>query len=134
MDLKSQEKQYIINTYNRQPDSTPFIKRGEGAYVWDISGNRYLDFVSGLAVNNLGHCHPQVVAAITRQAERLLHTSNLYYTEPQIHLAERIVSQSCADKVFFCNSGAEANEDRKSTRLNSSHVRISYAVFCLKKK
>ena len=110
MDLKAKEKQYIINTYNRQPDSTPFIRRGEGIYVWDESGNRYLDFVSGLAVNNLGHCHPRVVEAVCRQAEKLMHISNLYYTEPQIRLAETLVKHSAADKVFFCNSGAEANE------------------------
>lgn len=110
MDLKSLERQYIINTYNRQPESTLLLKRGEGAYVWDDSGNRYLDFVSGLAVNNLGHCHPAVLQAVSRQAEKLIHTSNLYYTEPQIRLAETIVKNSCADKVFFCNSGAEANE------------------------
>ncbi|MCW3490073.1 acetylornithine transaminase [Dethiobacter alkaliphilus] len=110
MDLKNKEQKYIINTYNRQPDATLFIKRGEGVYVWDEAGNRYLDFVSGLAVNNLGHCHPTVVEAVKRQTEKLMHTSNLYYTEPQIRLAEQLVSQSCADKVFFCNSGAEANE------------------------
>ena len=110
MNLKDKEKQYIINTYNRQSDATLFIKRGEGAYVWDDAGNRYLDFVSGLAVNNLGHCHPEVVKAVTRQTEKLMHTSNLYYTEPQIQLAELLVNASCADKVFFCNSGAEANE------------------------
>lgn len=110
MDAKAREKKYIINTYNRQPDSTLFIKRGEGVYVWDETGNRYLDFVSGLAVNNLGHCHPQVVGAICRQAEKLMHTSNLYYTETQIQLAELLAQNSCADKVFFCNSGAEANE------------------------
>lgn len=110
MDLKSLEKQVIINTYNRQPELTPFLKRGEGVYVWDECGNRFLDFVSGLAVNNLGHCHPAVVEAVCRQAERLMHTSNLYYTEPQIRLAELIVKHSCAHKVFFCNSGAEANE------------------------
>jgi acetylornithine/N-succinyldiaminopimelate aminotransferase len=110
MDLKAKEQAYIINTYNRQPESTLFFKRGDGVYLWDESGNRYLDFVSGLSVNNLGHCHPKVTEAICRQAGRLVHTSNLYYTEPQIRLAEMIVHNSCADKVFFCNSGAEANE------------------------
>jgi acetylornithine/N-succinyldiaminopimelate aminotransferase len=110
MDLKAKERSYIINTYNRRPEATLFFKRGEGAYLWDDAGNRYLDFVSGLSVNNLGHCHPAVTEAICRQAERLVHTSNLYYTEPQIRLAELLVQNSCADKVFFCNSGAEANE------------------------
>ncbi|MDW7651918.1 MAG: aspartate aminotransferase family protein [Bacillota bacterium] len=110
MDLRAQEKKFIINTYNRQPEATLFIKRGEGAYVWDDTGNRYLDFVSGLAVNNLGHCHPRVTDAICRQAEKLMHTSNLYYTEAQIRLAAQLAEYSCADQVFFCNSGAEANE------------------------
>ncbi|NLZ92812.1 MAG: acetylornithine transaminase [Firmicutes bacterium] len=110
MDLKSLERQNIINTYNRQPETTLLLQRGEGVYVWDENNKRYLDFVCGLAVNNLGHCHPQIVSAICEQAQQLMHTSNLYYTEPQIRLAERLVKHSCADKVFFCNSGAEANE------------------------
>lgn len=110
MDLRIKEKQTIINTYNRQPESTLFIKRGEGVYVWDDAGNRYLDFVGGLSVNNLGHCHPRVVEAICRQAEKLMHTSNLYYTEPQIQLAKELVAHTTAEKVFFGNSGAEANE------------------------
>lgn len=110
MDLKARDKAYIINTYNRQPESTLFLKRGEGPYVWDELNNRYLDFVSGLAVNSLGHCHPSVVKAVSWQATQLMHTSNLYYSEPQIRLAEQVVAHSCADKVFFCNSGAEANE------------------------
>ncbi len=110
METKIRERQYIINTYNRRPDFTLHIKRGEGVYVWDEKGNRYLDFVTGLAVNNLGHCHPAVVAAICNQAKKLMHTSNLYYTEPQVKLAELLVQHTPADKVFFCNSGAEANE------------------------
>lgn len=110
MDLKAREKAYIINTYNRQPDSTLLLKRGEASYVWDESGNRYLDFVSGLGVNSLGHCHPAVVKAVSWQTTQLMHSSNLYYSEPQIRLAEQVVAHSCADKVFFCNSGAEANE------------------------
>ncbi|NLP37126.1 MAG: aspartate aminotransferase family protein [Firmicutes bacterium] len=110
MDLQAQESKYIINTYNRQPQATPLLMRGEGPYVWDDTGKRYLDFVSGLGVNSFGHCHPQVVEAVNSQLKQLMHASNLYYTEPQIRLAERIVSHSCADKVFFCNSGAEANE------------------------
>lgn len=110
MTVKSLEKQYIINTYNRQPEATLYLMRGEGVYVWDEAGNRYLDFVSGLAVNSLGHCHPAVVEAISNQAHKLMHTSNLYYTEPQVRLAETLVMHTTADKVFFCNSGAEANE------------------------
>ena len=110
MDLKSLDRLHIINTYNRQPETTLLLKRGQGVYVWDEQDKRYLDFVCGLAVNNLGHCHPQIVSAICQQAQQLMHTSNLYYTEPQIRLAERLVKNSCAEKVFFCNSGAEANE------------------------
>jgi predicted acetylornithine/succinylornithine family transaminase len=110
MDTKTRERQYIINTYNRRPDFTLHLRRGEGVYVWDEKGNRYLDFVTGLAVNSLGHCHPAVVAAICNQAQKLLHTSNLYYTEPQVKLAELLVGHTPADKIFFCNSGAEANE------------------------
>jgi len=110
METKNREKQYIINTYNRQPELTLWIKRGEGGYVWDEKGNRYLDFVTGLAVNSLGHCHPAVVAAICNQVQKLIHTSNLYYTEPQVRLAELLVQNTPADKMFFCNSGAEANE------------------------
>jgi acetylornithine/N-succinyldiaminopimelate aminotransferase len=110
MDIKSLEKEHIINTYNRQPEGTLFIKRGEGVYVWDEKGNRYLDFVSGLGVNSMGHCHPAVVKAVQRQVEKLIHTSNLYYTEPQVRLAEILTSATPADKVFLCNSGAEANE------------------------
>lgn len=133
MDLKAKEKAYIINTYNRQPDVNLQIKRGEGVYVWDECGNRYLDFVSGLAVNNLGHCHPKVVDAVCTQAARLMHTSNLYYTEPQVRLAELLVTHSCADKVFFCNSGAEANEAAiklarkygKAKRGNGAHEIIT---------
>ncbi|HHX73786.1 MAG TPA: acetylornithine transaminase [Firmicutes bacterium] len=110
MDVKALEANYIMNTYNRQPETTLYLTHGQGPYVWDEGGKRYLDFVGGLAVNSLGHCHPHVVEAVCRQAQTLLHTSNLYYTEPQAHLAQRLVAHSCADKVFFCNSGAEANE------------------------
>jgi len=78
--------------------------------LWDNEGRQYLDFVSGLAVCNLGHCHPAVVAAISRQAQELLHVSNLYHIRPQIELAQKLVEHSFADKAFFCNSGAEANE------------------------
>ncbi len=78
--------------------------------VWDVNGKEYLDFVAGIAVCNLGHSHPQVIAAVKKQLEKLTHVSNLYYTEPQAQLANLLVDNSFADKVFFCNSGAEANE------------------------
>ncbi len=98
---------YIMNTYKRLP---LFIVKGRGNRVYDGEGREYLDFVSGLAVNNLGHCNPRVTVAFQKQAQRLVHTSNLFYTEPQVKLAKLLVENSFADKVFFCNSGAEANE------------------------
>ena len=98
---------YIMNTYKRLP---LFIVKGRGNRVYDGEGREYLDFVSGLAVNNLGHCNPRVTVAFQKQAQRLVHTSNLFYTEPQVKLARLLVENSFADKVFFCNSGAEANE------------------------
>jgi acetylornithine/N-succinyldiaminopimelate aminotransferase len=100
-------QEYVMNTYNRYPMG---IIRGRGARVWDGDGKVYLDMVAGIAVNNVGHCHPAVVKAIQEQAERLIHCSNLYWNENQVELARLIVDHSCADKVFFCNSGAEANE------------------------
>jgi predicted acetylornithine/succinylornithine family transaminase len=104
------EAKYMINTYNRQQDRTPVLVRGVGCRVWDDRGREYLDFVGGLAVNLLGHCHPRVVEAIRRQAGELLHASNLYYTRPQAELAQVLVEHSAAGRAFFANSGAEANE------------------------
>ncbi len=100
-------EQYVMKTYGRYP---LVAVRGEGCRLWDVEGNSYLDFVAGVAVNNLGHCHPQVVAAIKNQAERLLHCSNFYHIPQQIELAEWLCRHSFAERVFFCNSGAEANE------------------------
>ena len=100
-------EQYIAHTYNRYP---LLLVRGKGTRVWDLDGKEYLDFFAGLAVCNLGHCHPKVVKAIQDQAEKLIHVSNLYYIEPQIQLASLLCKHSFAGKVFFCNSGAEANE------------------------
>lgn len=98
---------YLMSTYARFP---LVLKQGKGATVVDVDGNRYLDFVSGIAVDSLGHCDPRLVKAIQKQAAQLLHVSNLYYNLPQIELAKLLVTHSFADKVFFCNSGAEANE------------------------
>jgi predicted acetylornithine/succinylornithine family transaminase len=100
-------EKYVANTYARYP---VLLVKGKGTRVWDLEGEEYLDFVSGLAVCNLGHCHPKVVKAIQDQAEKLIHVSNFYYIEPQIQLASLLCKHSFADKVFFCNSGAEANE------------------------
>ena len=121
-EITSLEEQYIINTYGRSPISTPSLVRGEGSYLWDENGKKYLDFLSGLAVNILGHCHPAVVGAINEQADQLIHTSNLYYTKPQGELARELVENTFpGGKVFFANSGAEANEAAiKLARKNSA--------------
>jgi len=97
----------VAPTYKRFPLA---LVRGEGVRVWDADGREYLDALAGIAVCSLGHCHPAVTAAIREQAGRLVHVSNLYHIEPQARLAEALCRQSFADKVFFCNSGAEANE------------------------
>jgi len=97
----------IMKTYRRSPIA---LVKGKGARVWDSEGKEYLDFVAGIAVCNLGHSHPKVVSAIRKQAKNLMHVSNLYYTWPQAQVAALLVKHSFADKVFFCNSGAEANE------------------------
>ncbi len=105
--LIEEGKQYVMNTYGRLP---VVMTSGKGCRVWDADGKEYLDFVAGVAVNGLGHCHPEVTAAIAAQAAKLIHCSNLYWIEPQIKLAHMLCDHSCFDKVFFCNSGAEANE------------------------
>ncbi len=97
----------VMNTYTRTP--VVFV-RGQGPFLWDVAGRRYLDFVAGIAVCNLGHAHPAVARAVAEQSTRLVHTSNLYYTTPMIELAEKLTESCFADRVFFCNSGAEANE------------------------
>ena len=100
-------EKHVAQTYGRYPIA---LVRGKGTKVWDKNNKLYLDFVSGLAVNNLGHCHPTVVSAIKKQADKLLHVSNLYHIEPQSQLAEQLTSLCFADKFFFCNSGTEAVE------------------------
>lgn len=97
----------LMNTYSRQP---LVLVKGRGTKVYDSDGREYLDFVAGVAVNNLGHCHPKVVVALQKQAQRLMHVSNHFHIEPQVNLAKALVKSSFADKVFFCNSGAEAIE------------------------
>jgi len=106
-ELQRLEAAHVIGTYARLPVE---IVRGEGPWVWDDEGTRYLDLLCGISVTNLGHCHPAVVEAIRDQAGRLMHVSNLFYTEPAMRLAERLSTSSLGGKVFFCNSGAEANE------------------------
>ncbi|MCX8043111.1 MAG: aspartate aminotransferase family protein [Desulfobacterota bacterium] len=97
----------IFQTYRRYPI---VLTRGKGIRVWDDRGKEYLDFLSGIAVCNLGHCHPRIVKAIRNQARELLHVSNFFYTKPQAELAQLLIKHSFADRIFFCNSGAEANE------------------------
>jgi acetylornithine/N-succinyldiaminopimelate aminotransferase len=105
--LRKQADAVMMSTYLRQP---VVLTRGRGCRVWDSEGKSYLDFIGGIAVCCLGHGHPRVVRALCRQAEALFHVSNLYYTAPQVDLAAWLVDHSFADRVFFCNSGAEANE------------------------
>ncbi len=103
----AKEQQYYAQTVRRQP---VVIVKGEGTRVWDADGKEYLDFVAGWAVDNLGHSHPAITQAIVEQAGTLIQTSNQFFTVPQLQLAELLVENSCLDRVFFGNSGAEANE------------------------
>lgn len=106
-EIMAQADRVMAKTYLRQPI---VITRGEGTTVWDADGKAYTDFVAGIAVCNLGHAHPRIAKALCDQAGQLCHVSNLYYTQPQTQLAAWLVDHSFADRVFFCNSGAEANE------------------------
>jgi acetylornithine/N-succinyldiaminopimelate aminotransferase len=101
------EERYLMRTYKRAP--VDFV-RGEGALLWDADGKRYLDFLTGISVCSVGHCHPDVVAAVQEQSQQLMHVSNLFYTEPMARLAERLAESSLGGRVFFSNSGTEANE------------------------
>ncbi|MFI5303472.1 MAG: aspartate aminotransferase family protein [Nitrospiria bacterium] len=105
--LMNLSNQFIMGTYNRSP---LVIIEGKGCKVYDPEGNEYLDFISGIAVNTFGHCFPPITEALRKQSERLIHASNLYYSEPQILLAKRLVELTFEGKVFFCNSGTEAIE------------------------
>ncbi len=107
MNLIDRGKQVIMNTYNRYPI---VIDHGEGVYVWDTEGKKYLDFVAGIAVNSLGNNNKKLVETISNQVSKIIHCSNYYWNEPMIELAELLVNNTCFDKVFYCNSGAEANE------------------------
>ncbi len=107
MSVVELEKQYLLQNYGRHPI---ILQRGDGPYMWDVDGKRYLDFIAGIGVNALGQNHPRIVAAICDQAARLIHTSNLFYNEFQGPLAKTIAEVSGLDRVFFCNSGTEATE------------------------
>eukprot|EP00798_Chlamydomonas_sp_ICE-L_P012969 gene12969-12790_t len=119
--VMEEEKKYVLQTYGRIP---VVMAHGQGARVWDTEGKEYIDLAAGIAVNALGHSDPRWLKAVTEQAAVLAHTSNLYHTVPQVELAKRLVENSFADKVFFCNSGTEANEGaikfaRKWARVNA---------------
>jgi acetylornithine/N-succinyldiaminopimelate aminotransferase len=105
--IKKKTDAYIFNTYKRYP---LVMTRAKGSWIWDETGKKYLDFFSGLAVSGIGHNMPAVVRAVQKQAKILMHSSNLYYSKPAAELAEQLCKRSFAKKVFFCNSGAEANE------------------------
>ncbi len=126
-DWQELEHKYLMNTFKRSPLT---LVRGEGARVWDDRGKEYLDFVGGWAVNVLGHAHPGIVNAVSEQARTLIQTSNQFYTVPQIRLAELLIENSCFDKVFFCNSGAEADEGavKLARRYGRLHLDGAYEV------
>src|SRR5450756_1622879 len=104
------------------------IVKGEGSRVWDDNGRQYLDLVAGWAVNSLGHCHPAVVEAVCKQAGTLIQTSNQYYTIPQLELAQLLVDNSALDRVFFANSGAEANEGAVTVSYTHLTLPTIYSV------
>lgn len=106
-DIIDNDSKYVFQNYTRQPIA---LAKGKGAQVWDSEGREYIDCVAGIAVNNIGHCHPAVAKAVSQQASELIHVSNLYYTQQQAELAARLVPRTGMDRVFFCNSGTEAVE------------------------
>ena len=106
-ELAARGAEVVMNTYSRFPIA---FDHGQGVYIWDMDGKKYLDFVAGIAVNSLGYNHKKLCEKIADQCQKLIHVSNLYYTEPQNQLAEILCKNSCFDKVFFCNSGAETIE------------------------
>jgi len=119
-DLQALEERYLMRTYRRAP--VEFV-RGEGALLWDAEGREYLDFLAGISVCSVGHCNPEVVEAVREQAGRLMHTSNLFYTEPMVRLAERLSESSLGGRVFFANSGTEANECAIKVSRKHAHRR-----------
>jgi acetylornithine/N-succinyldiaminopimelate aminotransferase len=119
-EVRGLEERYLMRTYKRAP--VDFV-RGEGALLWDADGKEYLDFLTGISVCSLGHCHPAVVEAVRDQAGRLMHVSNLFYTEPMARLAERLSESSLGGRVFFSNSGTEAVECAIKVARKHAHGR-----------
>lgn len=119
--LMEKSQEHICQTYSR---FNVVMSRGSGCYLWDQEGREYLDFVAGIAVCNLGHCPSEIAQVLYEQAQQLVHVSNLYYTEPQVKLAQSLTGACFADKVFFCNSGAEANE--AALKLARKYSRMRY--------
>jgi predicted acetylornithine/succinylornithine family transaminase len=119
-ETRALEERYLMHTYKRGP--VDFV-RGEGAVLWDVDGKEYLDFLSGISVCSVGHCHPAVVTAVTEQSARLMHVSNLFYTEPMARLAQRLAESSLGGRVFFANSGTEANECAIKVARKHAHAR-----------
>jgi len=118
-------KQVLMSTYATQP---MVLTEGQGSYVQDVDGKKYLDFASGIAVNSLGHCNPIYIEALTAQLQKLSHCSNLYYNQPAIALAEKLVAGSPFDKAFFCNSGAEAIE--AALKLSRKYAKLHKDELC----
>ena len=118
--LQEREQRFVMQTYKRAP--VEFV-RGEGALLFDADGNEYLDLLGGISVASMGHCHPDIVAAVREQAGELMHVSNLYYTKPMVDLAERLSASSLGGRVFFCNSGTEANECAIKIARKAAHDR-----------
>ncbi|HEY3434636.1 MAG TPA: aminotransferase class III-fold pyridoxal phosphate-dependent enzyme, partial [Solirubrobacterales bacterium] len=114
------EERYLMRTYKRAP--VDFV-RGEGALLWDADGKHYLDFLTGISVCSVGHCHPAVVKAVRDQTRQLMHVSNLFYTEPMARLAEQLSESSLGGRVFFANSGTEANECAIKIARKHAHAR-----------
>jgi len=123
-DWQELEGKYYMQTIVRVPVT---LVKGKGVRVWDDKGKEYLDFVNGLAVNCLGHCHPVVINAVAEQARTLIQTSNWYYTVPQLQLAQLLVENSCLDRVFVCNSGLEANEGAVKLARRYGHLKLNGA-------
>lgn len=123
-EIMEMDDKYIIHTYGRQPIA---LAKGNGCHVTDVEGKEYLDCFAGIAVNALGHAHPKIVETIANQAKRLMHVSNIYYTQEQVELAKLLIDLTSHDKLFYCNSGAEANEGaiKLARKFTSKHEIIS---------